>query len=149
MSRRNCVKPHLTATNTLSYTYRNAGMIYSDSLLTMLDRFPPFLCRLIARNNGKGGTRKPLDNSEIARRSGLTVEKVASISKLPSWETVPVGICDRFRKACGITPRNEFRQIEYLRRSRDPARVLRPLAHLDNLERRKRARLKKLLSAFS
>lgn len=110
------------------------------SLLAGLDRLPPNICRLIARDR-----RRPLTNDELAARSGLPVKRVVFIAKLKSWARVPVGQVDAFRSACGITPQNQSRHLFYLQRTFNDRVTIRALAHLDKLPARKAKRLLKLL----
>jgi hypothetical protein len=112
-----------------------------NSYLDQLDRLPPNICRLIARE----GRRQPLDNAALAARSGLTIERIAYISKLRSWASVTVGEMDAFRTACGISPTNQSRHYWYVRRTFDQHLTIKPLAHLDKLPRRKQQRLTKLV----
>jgi len=63
-----------------------------------LDRFPPVVCRLFARH--RWGL--PLDNRELAERSGLSEYKVVSMSTLTSWDSVTVGDMRAFLRGCGL-----------------------------------------------
>lgn len=83
------------------------------SYLSRLDRLPPPICLMLARD----GRRKPIPMAEISRRSGLSAAMIRKIATLKSWAEVPVGDCESFRSACGITPLNERRHIEFLKRS--------------------------------
>ena len=68
-----------------------------------LDRFPPVVIRILARvpvESGTGGVRVKTDH-EIARDSGLTLSKVASLSCLTSWGEVPIDTIIAFCKGCG------------------------------------------------
>jgi hypothetical protein len=75
-----------------------------------LRRFPPIVCRLLART-GPRQERRPLRDEEIARASGLPVSKVRSLSWEVSWDDVPVGIMLKFSEACGV----DFSSREILR----------------------------------
>lgn len=90
--------------------------------LTILDTFPPSLCRLLARSGGVGLTDK-----ELAQRAGWSVQKVISIGALPSWESVSVGDMAKFMAACGIYPSNIRHHRRYLKRT---LRSKTPLARL-------------------
>ena len=82
------------------------------SFLEKADRIPPPLVWLIARDN-----RRPIQLNEIARRCGLSRWTLRKIFTLPSWRTVPIWQVDAIRMACGITSSNQFRHVEYLKRS--------------------------------
>ena len=97
-----------------------------------MDRLPPRVCRLLARRKEGGGTaRVPLTALEIAEASGLSVERVARLSRLTTFAEVPVAEADAFRLGCGITRENERRHVAYLKRTRMWSD--KPLAHLDAL----------------
>lgn len=69
------------------------------SLLAKVDRFPPFICRLLARTrHGYHG----LSHDEIALRSGLPKSTVADLSFKTSWGGVTVEVADKFSAACGV-----------------------------------------------
>lgn len=73
--------------------------------MTRLDLFPPFICRAKAFH-GRDGKRVHRDlglsYTEIAKRSGLHRVTVIRISKLTSWDTVPMLTAFRFAAACGV-----------------------------------------------
>lgn len=69
------------------------------TLVEKYDRFPPCLCRLIAKtHNG----RRWMGLRELAKRSGLSLTQVHRLSKLKSWATVPLEDVDKFAAACGV-----------------------------------------------
>lgn len=71
---------------------------------TRLKRFPPIVCRLLARK-GKGAAGrglKPMTDEDIAANSGLTVAEVRSISWNTSWDKLDCRTMLAFSKACGI-----------------------------------------------
>lgn len=112
--------------------------------LAQLDRLPPNVCVLIARVPGQ--KRRPMTMREIARRANMTWQRVARIAKQRTWAGITVKEADAFRLGCGITIENEWRHVAYLRRTFDAERVKRPLAHLDELPERYKARRLKLVS---
>lgn len=82
---------------------------------TRLDRYPPVLCRLLARE--KRG--RPLTTVEIADTSGLPPAKVEAISASVSWDGVEVEDMRRFAQACGcdFDQQKDMRRVEdYLRK---------------------------------
>lgn len=85
--------------------------------LERLDELPPAYCRLLARETKRGGWHKILTVTQIAQASGLTWQKVAAIIREKSFARVAVADADKFRKGCGITPQNERRHKEFLKRN--------------------------------
>ena len=83
-----------------------------DSYQARLDLLPPPVCWVLARRN-----RRPILMSEIARHAGVSERWLREILQRPSWAGVTVELADRIRAACGITPQNETRHLEYLRRT--------------------------------
>ena len=64
--------------------------------------FPPVFVRLLAREKvGKAAVRV-LTDSEIAIKSGLTIDQVEAISKQSSWDTISVGLAKRFCEGCNL-----------------------------------------------
>lgn len=82
-----------------------------------------------------------MTNQEIADASGLTVARVARISKLWSWSTIQVGQAEDFRKACGVTHLSERRQFAYLKRTYTTSKTA--LCHLELLPPKMLKRLSK------
>lgn len=105
----------------------------------MWDRISPLDCRLIARRPW----RTPMRTNEIAERAGLSMQKVRWIAAQDNWENVTIGDASRFRHGCGITPANESRHIEYLKRTQRNVRGA--MAHIDKLTPREKRRLLKLM----
>lgn len=89
------------------------GLQLSHSFFTKIDRFPPVVCRLLARTKTRGAGVKPMADAEIALLAGMTVSQVASLSRLTSWEDVPVKTLRAFSTACGVdfTSRTAMRQL--------------------------------------
>lgn len=67
-----------------------------------LDLLPPVACRLLARKTLATGRACPLSDEEIAKRAGMSLAKVKSLSWQVSWDEVPVGDARRFSEACGV-----------------------------------------------
>lgn len=84
-------------------------------ILEKADKTPPLLCRLVARD--KTGWH-PLSTREIAKRSGIPVATVGKISKLKSWATVPIGVAEKFAKACGVNLSQPSKTIKWLRKAK-------------------------------
>lgn len=73
----------------------------SLTFVEKLNRFPPIVCRILARVPlDTGGVRAKTDH-EIAQASGLTLSKVASLSHLTTWDEVPLATIVAFTKGCG------------------------------------------------
>lgn len=63
-------------------------------------KFPPALCRLLARDRRHG-----LSHAQLAERIGIaraTVQKITYAAD--GWEKVPYGVMVRFMEACGVDP---------------------------------------------
>lgn len=91
--------------------------------LTIVDEFPPALCRLVARNQRRG-----LTDRELAARLGWSIQKVVHISSAGSWSAISVGDMASFMTACGVMPSTIRHQRRYLKRtmrSEDPLHHLR------------------------
>ena len=98
-----------------------------QSLMAKLNKFPPFLCRFVARD--KSGQR-PLSNQDIAKRSGLNEQAVCKICRLKTWNDLTLDTIERFSSACGVN-------------------LLHPRRHLDFLKRRSQIHAKKSLRLYS
>lgn len=82
-------------------------------LESILEEFPPCLCRLLAR---KGKSRRPYTNKELAELSGLSLDQVGSIAAKTDWDSVRVGDMMAFTKACGLDLSHMKRQRLYIKR---------------------------------
>jgi hypothetical protein len=104
-------------------------------LLKLLNRTPPWMCRLLARSrNGL----KPLSNADIANKAGMARATVDKLNKRQSWDNIPMEIAFRFATACGVNllnPRPRARvlcsQVNYMKagtsaQRRMYARLLKP-----------------------
>ena len=76
------------------------------SLKEKMDRFPPVVCYLIARDGGPasrcGGPVRHIGMEAIAEISGMSISEVARLSWQPSWDPETVGTMLRFTRACGV-----------------------------------------------
>lgn len=82
--------------------------------------FPPCACRLLARRYEGGSRVIPLVDDEIAKKSGLPVMLVRSISWRDTWEGVPMEQVRAFTEGCGIyfEDRNNIRRYKsYIKRN--------------------------------
>ena len=83
-----------------------------QGFLGIADKFPPFICRYVAR---KRHGSQPKSHSDIAKQSGLSRSFVATLSKRRSWKGIPVNVIDSFSEACGVNLLAPKRTIEFLR----------------------------------
>lgn len=81
------------------------------SLVTKLDKLPPNLVRVLARNGGKS-----LSNRDISAKSGLTVKRIGQISRMGSWGGLQVSEAAAFAAACGVDLINQAKTRKYLMR---------------------------------
>lgn len=92
-------------------------MIFDPKLI---NTYPPFVCRIMARRVVvKGGKRKvfPLRTAEIAKTSGLSVERVIWIEGQAKWDDVPVGEAIRFLRGCRMEREKPWRLRWFFMRS--------------------------------
>jgi hypothetical protein len=88
------------------------SMPESDTLLIHMDKIPPNLCRVLARNGRLAKT-----NKEISEASGLTLKRVGEISRLTTWAKVDVNHASAFAAACGVDLVNQGQVRKYLLRT--------------------------------
>lgn len=80
-----------------------------------IDRYPPCLVRLLARVP-RG---RPLTNSEIAEKSGLSEGQIVSLSHCTDWAGVDIYALKAFSQACGVDLFNskDMRRVtDYIRK---------------------------------
>lgn len=86
-------------------------------MLEIADRFPPFVCRFVARKDH--GT-KPMSHTDLAKASGLSRAYISVLSRRRSWKGIPINVVDRFSKACGVdllTPKHTIRFLRYAKKN--------------------------------
>ncbi len=81
------------------------------------DKFPPILCRLMARIH-KG---RPLETEELSIKSGLSATTIVAISSQTDWRGIDVPTARSFLLACGM----DFASPDQMRRVRQ--RLRKPL----------------------
>ncbi len=91
-----------------------------------LKRFPPCVCRLLARTGDSNRNIRLLEDEEIAERANIHVSKVRSIMWLTNWDSVTVEDLFKFSKACGI----DFSDRESLAKHYKYTQLSRPFAYL-------------------
>jgi len=84
------------------------------TLLQIAEKFPPNICRFLARK--MHGT-KPMSHSDLAEKTGLSRAGVALLSKRKSWRGVPIERVVGFSEACGVSLTNPKRTTEFMRRA--------------------------------
>lgn len=109
------------------------------TLLGKLERIPPFLCRLLARDGRHG-----LSHNDIAECSGLNRSTVKELSFATSWRGHTIETIVAFAEACGVNHLAAEKQWDYAKR--------RLLPHTERATGAQRAmydRLKQLLVEFA
>lgn len=97
-------------------------------ILKKINRVPPYVCRLLARKDGKA-----MSNEQIAELSGLSQTKVKRISWMVEWDSLSAKDIDRYSTACGVDLIKQRDVYLYIKNKR--------FAHV----RRAKGRLKKFL----
>jgi hypothetical protein len=82
------------------------------NLFELAERFPPCVCRLLARKDR--GTH-PKSSKDIADESGLSKSFVAVLARRRTWKGIPVDVATRFALACGVNLADPGSTIEYIR----------------------------------
>jgi len=91
-----------------------------------LKRFPPCVCRLLARTGGSNNTIRLLEDEEVAKKSGLHISEVRSIMWRVSWNKVAVEDVFSFSTACGV----KFSDRKNLTKHYKYTQLKRPFAYL-------------------
>lgn len=84
------------------------------TLTETIDRFPPCLARIVARDPKHLGRRLSL--AGLAKASGLSYGIVRRLSNKRTWANTPPSIIDKFTAACGLDILHPKRKIYYLKR---------------------------------
>lgn len=74
-------------------------------LLNKINRTPPKLCRLFARE-GPANNQRPMSDREIARKSGLAHSTIVRLSKMDHWDGITFSTYQAFTHACRVDPMN-------------------------------------------
>lgn len=83
---------------------------------------------------------RALSSQEIVERSGLGYRVVMRLSRLRTWDDVPIGVAVKFASACGVDLLNQKRCKAFFCRKGGK------WAHLKKVPHRERAFIKKLLT---
>lgn len=86
-------------------------------MLEKLNKFPPLLCRAVARV-GRGRASRPMTNKEIATAAGISVRSVIRISQFKHWDGLTLAAIDAFSRACGVNLLNTRRQVDFMKRKK-------------------------------
>jgi hypothetical protein len=97
------------------------------TLLEKANRYPPRIVRLLAA---------PATTRELAVRSGIPRSTVHQISCKDNWDSVPLGLIERFTTACGVNLLAHKRHRQNLKNR---------LRGMSNLARRVKPTQRKLL----
>jgi|TARA_Y100000361_G_C11157030_1_gene344806 hypothetical protein len=89
-----------------------------SSLLKKIDKLPPNLVRVLARDG-----RAALTNKQISERSGIAVKRIGQISKMKTWGGIQVSEAAAFADACGVDLVNQAKTRKYLMRGPAMAHV--------------------------
>lgn len=109
------------------------------TLLQKLERVPPFMCRLLARDGRRG-----LSHNDIAERSGLERTTVRNLSFSTSWRGYTIDTIVAFTTACGVNHLAAEKQLDYAKR-----RLLPHTERATGAQRQMYDRLKQLLVEFA
>lgn len=86
-------------------------------ILERVNKLPPFVVRLLARDSRKGNGWHALTAAEIAKAGNLPLCAVRKISKLASWATVRIEDADKFSNGCGVDLSKPAKYLKEIRRS--------------------------------
>lgn len=108
------------------------------NFLDQLNRFPPYVVRLLACSNHGKRWRNTRD---IARDSGLSHTRVAEISMMRVWDDLPARTICAFLKGCNVDVSDKFGRDLLTQKLRTNNRM----CHLRNLTARQRAFVGRLM----
>ena len=91
-----------------------------------LERFPPCVCRMLARTGSNNRSIGVLEDEELAERAEMSVSEVRSLSWLTSWDKVTNADFKSFTKACGV----DFSSRESLAKHYKYTQLKRPFGYL-------------------
>lgn len=87
------------------------------NLFEIADRFPPNICRLVARVKS-GRMHRPKTDREIAQDSGLSRSYVGHLALRRTWKGIPIDVVVRFSTACGVNLKRPGRTRQFLRKGK-------------------------------
>lgn len=93
------------------------------TLWQVLEKYPPYYCRIIAKKPGSGLRDLGLTDSDIAIHSGIPLSRVREICRMTDWLDCTVAEIHAFTLACNFDPanpedRSRIAQIEYVCKKR-------------------------------
>jgi hypothetical protein len=93
------------------------------TLWRVLEEYPPFYVRILAKRPGSGLRDLGLTDADIAISSGIPLSRVKEINRSLNWHNCTVGEVLAFTAACNFDPANpkdrcRVKQYRYLTRKR-------------------------------
>lgn len=82
-------------------------------ILKKIDRIPPAICRLYARNGRRAPTCR-----ELSKVTGIPKTKIAELSLAMSWEGEKIDTIEKFATACGVNLFRPSEVVEYFTRTK-------------------------------
>lgn len=95
-------------------------------LLEIVNRYPPVLCRMLAREPNRRRTTV----GQLAARTNLSPRTVIRLSKRKSWDGVDVKVVSSFMAACGVDLSHTKRIESYIKRAMEQG-IDRSFRHLN------------------
>lgn len=91
------------------------------TILEKLDQWPPYLCRIVARDLRTKRNQRQLSLLELKERSGLSLCMVQKLSYRRTWSGVSTDTVSQFMTACRVDPFHARRHREWLKRRKKVA----------------------------
>jgi hypothetical protein len=93
------------------------------TLWQVLEKFPPYYVRILAKKPGSGLRDLGLTDADIAISSGITLSRVREINRSINWHECTVGEVLAFTIACNFDPanpadRSRVAQLQYVCKKR-------------------------------
>ena len=98
------------------------------SLKEKAERFPPIVCRLLARKKVRHDFVEAMTDHDIRAASGLPMATIKRLSWSHSWDAVPLADMLAFSQACGVDfddPQSMKRNTRYLNNGGQWAHLMR------------------------
>lgn len=84
-------------------------------IFELAEKFPPHVCRLLAR---KANGRRPMSCRDLAVEAGLSKSYVAELSRKRTWAGIPIDVVEKFSLACGVDLTRTRNVKIYIRRNK-------------------------------
>jgi hypothetical protein len=93
------------------------------TLWRVLEEFPPYYVRILAKRPGSGLRDLGLTDADIAISSNIPISRVREINRMHNWHAVTLGELLAYTLACNFDPANpkdrcRVKQYEYLAKKR-------------------------------